>query len=100
VANARILVVAAALLGAMAALPATAQTFLHYQCEGGSQFDAALLDADKAAFVQLDGKSLRLPKFPSISGARYRGSGITIWIKGDRVTLRRAGKRIECKRQD
>ncbi len=90
---------AAALLGAMPAPQAVAQTFLHYQCEGGTQFDAAFLAGDKAAFVQLDGKSLRLPKFPSITGTRYRGGGITVWIKGERVTLRRAGKRIECKQE-
>jgi len=46
--------------------------------------------------LQLDGKSVRLPQFVSVTGTRYRKDGITVWIKGDRATLRRAGKRIEC----
>jgi membrane-bound inhibitor of C-type lysozyme len=79
------------------ALPARAQSYLHYECEGGTQFDLTLWSDDKAAFVQLDGKSLRLPKFVSVIGTRYRGNGITVWIKGERGTLRRAGKRIGCK---
>jgi membrane-bound inhibitor of C-type lysozyme len=78
------------------ATPAQAQSYLHYECAGGAHFEMTLLPDDKAAFVQLDGKSLRLPKFVSVTGTRYRKSGITIWIKGNRATLRRAGKRIEC----
>ena len=77
--------------------PAQAQTYLHYECAGGASFDMALLPDDKAVFVQLDGKSLRLPQFVSVTGTRYRKDGITVWIKGERATLRRAGKRLECK---
>ena len=84
-------------LAGTAASPAPAQTYLHYECAGGTQFDLTLLPDDKAVFVQLDGKSLRLPQFVSITGTRYRAKGITVWIKGERATLRRAGKRIECK---
>jgi membrane-bound inhibitor of C-type lysozyme len=86
----------AMLAWATLAQPAKAQTYLQYECAGGTHFEMTLLPDDKAAFVQLDGKSLRLPKFVSVTGVRYRKSGITIWIKGDRATLRRAGKRIEC----
>jgi membrane-bound inhibitor of C-type lysozyme len=76
--------------------PASAQSFLHYECDGGSQFELALFPDTKAAFLQLDGKSVRLPQFVSLTGTRYRKDGITIWINGNRATLRRAGKRIEC----
>ena len=41
----------------------------------------------------------RLPQSVSITGTRYRKDGITVWTKGERATLRRAGKRIECKVQ-
>jgi membrane-bound inhibitor of C-type lysozyme len=99
VAGLRIGLAAVALLCAAHMPPAVAQTFQHYECDGGAQFDAAFLPDDKAAFVQLDGKSLRLPKFVALTGTRYRGNGVTIWINGERVTLRRAGKRIECKRR-
>ena len=89
---------AVALLALAAALasPASAQRFVHYECDGGSHFDLALFPDTKAAFLQLDGKSVRLPQFVSVTGTRYRKDGITVWIKGDRATLRRAGKRIEC----
>ena len=90
--------IAAAALAALAALaaPAGAQSFVHYECEGGSHFDLALFTDTKAAFLQLDGRSVRLPQFVSLTGTRYRKDGITVWVNGDRATLRRAGKRIEC----
>src|SRR4029078_10908366 len=86
------LVVAMALSGA-----AAAQDYVHYECEGGTSFELALFEGTKAAFLQVDGKSIRLPQFVSITGTRYRKDGITVWTKGERATLRRAGKRIECK---
>ena len=79
--------------------PAQAQTYVHYECEGGAHFELTLFPDDKAIFLQLDGKSLRLPQSVSITGTRYRKDGITVWTKGERATLRRAGKRIECKVQ-
>jgi membrane-bound inhibitor of C-type lysozyme len=92
----RIGAVALTALAAVLASPAHAQSFVHYECDGGSQFDLALFPDTKAAFLQLDGKSIRLPQFVSVTGTRYRKDGITVWIKGERATLRRAGKRIEC----
>ena len=86
------LLVAAALSGA-----AQAQTYVHYECDGGTSFELALFEGTKAAFLQVDGKSLRLPQSISITGTRYRRDGITVWVNGERATLRRAGKRIECK---
>ena len=65
--------------------------------EGGPHFELTLFQATTAAFLQLDGKSIRLPQSASITGTRYRKDGITVWVKGERATLRRAGKRIECK---
>ena len=79
--------------------PARAQQYFHYECAGGTHFELALFPGTKAAFLQLDGKSIRLPKFLSVTGTRYRKDGITIWIKGNRATLRRARKRIECRKQ-
>lgn len=79
--------------------PAHSQSYIHYECEGGAHFELALFPDTKAAFLQLDGKPLRLPQFVSVTGTRYRRNGITVWVKGERATLRRAGKRIECKVQ-
>jgi membrane-bound inhibitor of C-type lysozyme len=76
---------------------AQAQTYTHYDCYGGTTFDLMLFPGTKGAFLQLDGKSIKLPQSLAVTGTRYRGNGITVWTKGDRATLRRAGKRIECK---
>jgi len=70
---------------------AQAQNYVHYECEGGTSFELALFDGTKAAFLQVDGKSIRLPQSVSITGTRYRKDGITVWTKGERATLRRAG---------
>jgi membrane-bound inhibitor of C-type lysozyme len=77
--------------------PAQAQTYTHYDCDGGTSFELALFPGTKAAFLQLDGKSIKVPQFLSVTGTRYRKDGVTVWTKGERATLRRAGKRIECK---
>jgi membrane-bound inhibitor of C-type lysozyme len=77
--------------------PARAQSYRHYECEGGAHFELALFPDTKSVFLQLDGKSIRLPQFVSVTGTRYRKDGITVWVNGERATLRRAGKRIECK---
>ena len=88
-----------AALATALSVSAQAQTYVHYECEGGTSFELALFDGTKAAFLQVDGKSIRLPQSVSITGTRYRKDGITVWTKGERATLRRAGKRIECKVQ-
>ena len=78
-------------------VPALAQNFQNYECQGGAHFELALMPDTKSSYVQLDGKSLRLPRVASVTGTRFRKGDVTIWIKGERATLRRAGKRIECK---
>jgi membrane-bound inhibitor of C-type lysozyme len=81
------------------ATAAQAQTYMSYRCENGARFEVTLFPDTKVAYVQLDGKSIALPKFVSVTGARYRKSGITFWFRGERATLRRAGVRTECKLQ-
>jgi membrane-bound inhibitor of C-type lysozyme len=93
----RLILAALVLLGAVPA--AQAQQYFHYTCASGATFELALFPDTKAAFLQIDGKSIRLPRFASVTGTRYRARGITVWIKGNRATLRRAGKRVECRAQ-
>jgi membrane-bound inhibitor of C-type lysozyme len=81
------------------ALPAQAQNYHSYRCENGAHFELALFPNINAAYIQLDGKALTLPKFVSVTGTRYRKGGITVWLRGERATLRRAGVRTECRRQ-
>jgi len=92
-------IVLAALTGVFLASLAQAQTYRHYTCRNGASFELALFPDTKATFLQLDGKSIRLPRFVSVTGTRYRKDGVTVWIRGNRATLRRAGKRTECTAQ-
>jgi len=78
-----------------AATPAAAQTYASYSCNDGARFSAAFYDGSAA--VQLDGKALLLPQRLSLPGsARYSKSGVSITVRGNTVTLRRAGIRSVC----
>jgi membrane-bound inhibitor of C-type lysozyme len=90
------LVAAGAMLHAM---PARSETYYHYRCENGAEFEVAMFADTRAAYIQLDGKAMTLPKFFSITGTRYRRAGVTFWFRGERATIRRGGVRAECRRQ-
>ena len=77
--------------------PASAQRFIAYECNDGAQFQVALLDTEKIAYLQLDGKALQLPKKIAYTGNRYAKDGYTFWVRGNgRVTIKRIGKVSEC----
>ncbi len=76
---------------------AEAQRFVAYECNDGTQFQAAVLDRDKMAYVQLDGHAHKLPKKIAYTGDRYAQGGVSYWVRGNgRVTIKRAGKTSEC----
>jgi membrane-bound inhibitor of C-type lysozyme len=86
-------VIGVATLGATA----RAQRFIAYECNDGTQFQAAVIDRAKMAYLQLDGHSYQLPKRIAYTGDRYAKSGVTYWVRGSgRVTVKRAGKVSEC----
>jgi len=66
-----------------------AQTFVRYRCEDGSRLSAMFIEGSKAAYLQLDGKSLTLPQKISASGARFGKRRVTFWIKGASAQLKR-----------
>ena len=78
--------------------PAHSETYHFYRCENGAQFEVTTFADSRAAYLQLDGKSVTLPKFFSITGTRYRRAGVTFWFRGERATIRRGGVRTECRR--
>jgi membrane-bound inhibitor of C-type lysozyme len=93
----RCLVVAVTMGGLAMSAPASAQRFTAYECNDGAQFQVAMLDTEKKAFLQLDGHAVQLPKKIAYTGNRYAAGGITFWVRGDgSVTLKRAGKTVEC----
>jgi membrane-bound inhibitor of C-type lysozyme len=78
-------------------IAANAQRFTAYECNDGTQFQAAVIDRDKMAYLQLDGHSYQLPKRIAYTGDRYAKAGVTYWVRGNgRVTVKRAGKVSEC----
>jgi len=88
-----IAVVAAAMPWPTAAL---AQTFSTYQCRDGAQFVAAFYKGEKAVHLQLDGKSMRLPKRVAAIGTRYAKNDITLRIMKTTTTLQRGTRMTEC----
>ena len=83
------------------ATPAPADNFALYQCADGSQFALAFYEADTHAHVQLNGKSLSLPKRLSLSGVRYSAGGVTLRIDKDTTTLKHPRQPVTtCKKLD
>jgi membrane-bound inhibitor of C-type lysozyme len=66
--------------GICIAQQADAQTFRSYRCADGTQFIAGFYDDDKRAFLQIDGEPVTLAKRLTVSGARYSGAGISLFI--------------------
>jgi membrane-bound inhibitor of C-type lysozyme len=92
-------VIGALALAGVAGLPASAQAqrFIAYECSDGAQFQAALLDREGMAYLQLDGHAYQLPKKIAYTGTRYAKGGVTFWVRGNgRTTIKRAGKVSEC----
>jgi membrane-bound inhibitor of C-type lysozyme len=84
-----------ALLLLLGAPSAQAQT-VTYHCHDGSEFVAAIYQGTRAAYLQLDGQRVTLPRRVSALGARYSRGDITLRIRGKAVTLTRGRQSTEC----
>ena len=86
----------AAVLGTMAGIlgtaPAGAQSFQTYHCRDGSEFIIAFYPYDSRAFVQIDGRTVTLPRRLALSGTRYSGGDVTLKIRRDGTTTIRHAK--------
>src|SRR5947199_2187418 len=80
------------------AASAQAQTFYHYECKDGANFEVGFYSDTKAAFLQFDGKSLDLPKRFSLTSQRFSKNGVTFSMKKNgAATIKRAGKTsVDC----
>ena len=76
--------------------PASAQTVSTYQCRDGAQFVAAFYPRERAVHLQLDGKTIRLPKRVAAVGTRYAKNDITLRVMKTTTTLQRGTKMTEC----
>ena len=83
---------------AAGAASAQAQTYHHYVCKDGANFEVAFYPETKAAFLQFDGKSMQLPKRFSLTSQRFSKDGTVFRMKkGGQATIKRAGKTsVDC----
>jgi hypothetical protein len=77
---------------------AQAQTYHHYECKDGANFEVAFYPQTKAAFLQFDGKSMQLPKRFSLTSQRFSKDGTVFRMrKGGMATIKRAGRTsVDC----
>jgi hypothetical protein len=76
---------------------AQAQTYHHYECTDGSSFEVTFYPETKAAYLQIDGKSLMLPKRFSLISQRFKKDGYSFAMRaGGKAIMKRAGKTSDC----
>jgi len=77
--------------------PTQAQTYYHYQCTDGASFEVAFYPETKAAYLQIDGKSLMLPKRFSLISQRFKQGGYSFAMRsGGMAIMKHAGKTSQC----
>ena len=92
------MLVAAAVLGTgaviLGAAPAGAQGFHTYHCADGTEFVVGFYPYDSRAFVQIDGRSITLPRRLTLSGTRYSSGDVTLKVpRTGAATIRHARRR-------
>jgi hypothetical protein len=76
---------------------AQAQTYLHYECADGARFEVAFYPETKAAFLQIDGKSMMLPKRFSLISQRFKQGGYSFAMRsGGKAIMKHGGKTSQC----
>src|SRR5262249_10895772 len=89
----RMLKIPAVALIVVAATPARAQTQYHYECTDGAHFEVAFYPETKAAYLQIDGKSLVLPKRFSLLSQRFKQGGYSFAMRGGgKAIMKHGGK--------
>ena len=81
------------------AMPAAAfaDTYHHYECTDGAQFDVVFPSGIKAAYLQIDGKSLTLPKRFSLISQRFKQGGYSFAMRsGGKAIMKHGGKTSDC----
>src|SRR5258708_31750270 len=90
-----ILAAAISVLGTQATVPrATAQSFQTYRCADGTQFIVAFYAYDTHAYMQINGRPVKLARRLALSGSRYSGGGVTMKISKSGTTVRRARRPV------
>ena len=92
-----IAIIGAAMGWTLLAGSAQAQTYHHYECADGSHFEVAFYPETKAAYLQIDGKSMVLPKRFSLISQRFKKDGYSFAMRaGGKAIMKHAGKTSQC----
>jgi hypothetical protein len=76
---------------------AQAETYYHYECTDGAHFDVVFQSEIKAAYLQIDGKSLVLPKRFSLISQRFKQGGYSFAMRsGGKAIMKHGGKTSRC----
>ena len=87
----------AVLIAIASAAAAQAQTYHHYECTDGASFEVAFYPETKAAYLQIDGKSMVLPKRFSLISQRFKKDGYSFAMRaGGKAIMKHAGKTSQC----
>ena len=82
---------------ALTVTAARAQTYYHYECADGARFDVAFYSETKAAYLQIDGKSIMLPKRFSLISQRFKQGGYSFAMRsGGKAVMKHGGKTSQC----
>jgi len=78
----------------LAVAPAGAQSFHTYHCADGTEFVVGFYPYDSRAFMQIDGRSITLPRRLTLSGTRYSSGDVTLKVpRNGAATIRHARRR-------
>jgi hypothetical protein len=92
-----ITIIAAAMGWTLLAGSAQAQTYHHYECTDGASFEVTLYPETKAAYLQIDGKSLMLPKRFSLISQRFKMGNYSFAMRaGGKAIMKHGGKTSQC----
>jgi len=84
-------------IGVLTASAAQADTYHHYECTDGAAFDVVFQSGIKAAYLQIDGKSLTLPKRFSLISQRFKQGGYSFAMRsGGKAIMKHGGKTSNC----
>lgn len=94
-----ILVTLLVLLGAGCACPGArlAKTRFAFDCGDGQVAKVSYAKKAKTMRLEYAGKTYRLPRAVSASGARYSDGRVTFWEKGGTAFIERDGRVVEKK---
>ncbi len=74
-----------------------AQTHHRYECSDDSRFDVTFYPETQSAYLQIDGKSMLLPKRFSLISQRFKKDGYSFAMRAQgKAIMKHGGKTSRC----